>query len=372
MELQELRQLIAKYNAGQATPAEQEFIEAWYDSIHGEEAVLDDTEWNKIEMQLHQRLQPVTGQATPLRVVKRSGFRYWRAVAAAAVILVAGAGIIYWQQQHQPLVNIASDDLAPGTHRATLITENGQHISLVNNVSAMVPSGNAMQTNGLIRYNHSAPTSLDGAGMMNTITTPRGGTYEVVLTDGTKVWLNAASSLRFPVYFAGNERTVTLEGEAYFEVAPDAAKPFRVHTLRQTTEVLGTHFNVNAYNDEPVITTTLTQGSIRVGNGQDSTLVKPGEQTLLSNAGLHLLKDADTSTAMAWQHEQFAFNNADISAIMRQLGRWYDVEVVFDGALPAERFSGKISRNVKASTALQVLAASGINFKIEGRKIILK
>lgn len=372
MELQELRQLIAKYNAGQATPAEREFIEAWYDSIHGEDAVLDDREWHKMGMQLHQRLQPATGQDLPLRVVKRGGFRYWRTVAAAALILVAGAGI-YYLQHRQPAMVVADADLAPGTRRATLITEDGQRIALVNNVSALVPTGKAIQANGLIRYNNNStlPSRAD-AGIMNTISTPRGGTYEVVLTDGTKVWLNAASSLHFPVYFAGNERTVTLDGEAYFEVAPDAAKPFHVITRQQRTDVLGTHFNINAYTDEPVITTTLTQGSVRVGNGQDSTLLQPGNQTLLSKESLRLVRDADTSTAMAWQHDQFAFNNADISAIMRQLGRWYDVEVVFDGPLPAERFSGKISRNVNASTALQVLAASGINFKIEGRKIILK
>lgn len=371
MELQELRQLIAKYNAGQATPAEQEFIEAWYDSIHGEETVLDDREWHNMEMQLHQRLQSATGQALPLRAVKRGGFRYWRAVAAAALILVAGAGVLYVQQHRQP-VAVTAADLAPGTHRATLITEDGQHISLVNNVSALVPTGKAMQANGLIRYNNDAPASKADAGIMNTISTPRGGTYEIVLTDGTKVWLNAASSLRFPVYFAGNERTVTLDGEAYFEVAPDAAKPFHVITRQQRTDVLGTHFNINAYTDEPVITTTLTQGSVRVTDMQDSCLLQPGSQALLGKGRLSLVKEADTATAMAWQHEQFAFNNADISAIMRQLGRWYDVDVVFDGPLPAERFSGKISRNVKASTALQVLAASGINFKIEGRKIILK
>ena len=206
----------------------------------------------------------------------------------------------------------------------------------------------------------------------NTITIPNGGQYQLILADGTKVWLNAASSLKFPTAFPGKQRTVELTGEAYFEVAKNKNQPFNVKTPTQTVQVLGTHFNINAYSNEPFVKTTLLEGSVNVSSAGGSLLLKPGQQALLNNSGLATLKDdVDTDEAIAWRNGLFQFNDVDIKTIMRQVARWYDVDVEFKGQVPAYTFHGKISRNLNASTVLKIFELSGINFTIEGRKIIV-
>jgi ferric-dicitrate binding protein FerR (iron transport regulator) len=228
---------------------------------------------------------------------------------------------------------------------------------------------------GQLSYKRSASTTSSTISY-NTVSTPRGGQYQLVLTDGTKVWLNAASSLRFPTSFIGNDRRVEITGEAYFEVAHDNKKPFFVAVADMNVEVLGTHFNINAYPDERTIKTTLLEGAVKVESQNQSALLVPGEQARLLNAPLEdgnrrlqTINHVDLEQVVAWKNGKFQFNQASVETIMRQVSRWYDVEVVFEGPIPDKRFNGKMYRNVNASQVLSILEEGGIHFRIEGNKV---
>jgi ferric-dicitrate binding protein FerR (iron transport regulator) len=209
---------------------------------------------------------------------------------------------------------------------------------------------------------------------MNTLTTPRGGQYEVVLPDGTRVWLNSNTSLTYPIIFQGKERHVELTGEAYFEVAKNAAAPFFVKTQSQTVEVLGTHFNINSYADEKSVKTTLLEGRVKItGNGNRKTVsLKPGQQSINNLAIIYIINDADIEEAVAWKNGKFLFRNTDLQTVMRQLSRWYDVDVEYKGTVATKHYRGRISRNVTVSQVFEILKTSGVNFIINGRTIIVK
>jgi len=206
----------------------------------------------------------------------------------------------------------------------------------------------------------------------NTIETPKGGKFQIKLPDGSKVWLNAASSLRFPTVFNGSKRQVELKGEAYFEVSPDKSKIFEVNTRNQVVQVLGTHFNINAYLDEPTVNTTLLEGSVRVSDLRTniSQLLKPGEQSQLSEQ-IEVINLKNTNEAVAWKEGYFQFDEADIKTVMRQIERWYDVSVVYEGYLPNYRFGGEIERNLSLLQVLKVLEKTKVHFRLEGREVIV-
>jgi ferric-dicitrate binding protein FerR (iron transport regulator) len=196
----------------------------------------------------------------------------------------------------------------------------------------------------------------------------------VELPDGTKVWLNSSSSLTYPVSFTGKERRVELTGEAYFEVAKNASSPFFVKTSGQTVKVLGTHFNINSYEDERSVKTTLLEGSVVIINnaGKQTANLKPGQQSVNKAASFDIIDNADIDEAIAWKNGKFLFRNTDLQTVMRQLSRWYDVDVEYQGAIAMRHYRGKISRNVPVSQVFEILKTSGINFIINGRTIIVK
>jgi ferric-dicitrate binding protein FerR (iron transport regulator) len=205
---------------------------------------------------------------------------------------------------------------------------------------------------------------------MNTVATPRGGQYQLVLNDGSKVWLNSASSLSFPAVFKGKTREVEITGEAYFEVAKNAKMPFKVKVNNTVVEVFGTHFNIMAYNDEAEMTTTLLEGSVKISNKQYTNMLKPGQQATINHNGpIRVTDEPDADDAIAWKEGIFQFRDADLEAIMRQAARWYDVQVSFAGKIPSKEFTGRISRNVKASELMGMLKYMGVNFKIEDKHI---
>ena len=213
--------------------------------------------------------------------------------------------------------------------------------------------------------------NLTGKLSFNTITTPRGGQYQVVLPDGSMVLLNAGSSLTYPTLFTGAERKVELTGEAYFEVAHNPAMPFRVCSKGQVVEVLGTHFNINAYDDEPGIKTTLLQGKVKVtATVKKQTLIlQPGEQAFLGISAFNE-HDVDVDQAVAWKNGLFMFDGDDIQQVMRSISRWYDVDVTYKGAAPADLFSGSVSKFSNVSEVLNTLQATGkVHFSIEGKNI---
>lgn len=320
------------------------------------------------------------------------GIRRWWAAAAVLLMLVSGSYFLFFSHQTvQTNVTVENgNDVAPGGNKAVLTLSNGKNIILDSgNKGLLASQGNTYimkVDSGLLAYvPKSKKTSSDSGGRkieiktsFNTLTTPRGGQYKLMLPDGTKVWLNAASSIRFPTVFAGQDREVQISGEVYFEIAKDAVRPFKVKKGNLTIEVLGTHFNVNAYNNEPNAKVTLTEGRIRVSQltpddnkkAKNSQLLNPGEQIQVNQGGkMKLIKNANINKAISWKDGYFSFDNSSLPEVMRQLSRWYDVQVVYIGNMPDERFGGDIPRNSQLSQVLQMLRTSGVKFTIEGRDV---
>ncbi|WP_442591285.1 FecR family protein [Pedobacter sp. AW31-3R] len=308
---------------------------------------------------------------------KNSWLKY--AVAASVLIFMA-IGTYFFVNKQTERTQIAKADFIPGGNKAVLTLSNGSTIILDNARNGTLASQGGTSVNkiqdGEINYEASTGGQAEAGSTpsYNMISTPKGGEYHIVLADGTKVWLNSVSSISFPTAFTGKDRQVVITGEVYFEVAKNKTKPFIVKAGNQLVQVLGTHFNINSYTDEPDIKTTLLEGSVNIRqlNNSYSALLEPGQQAVNRSSGPILVQAADMEQAVAWKNGLFQINDASISTIMRQASRWYDVEVEYEGKIPQRQFSGKIKRNVKASEFLQMLAYFDVHFRIEGRKIIVK
>lgn len=300
--------------------------------------------------------------------------RWW--AAAAAILLLGGAA---WMRLHHPApkallagkaVPVFKNDVPPGNNKAVLTLGDGSTVTLDSGANKVIGQG-IQQHNGQLQYNTPGATT---AVSYNTLTTPRGGQFQIVLPDGTKVWLNAASSIRYPTAFTGPERKVDVTGEAYFEVAANAGIPFRVGVnQRAEIEVLGTHFNINAYPEEANINTTLLEGKVKVMAGkQPGTLLLPGEQASLNAAGnMRILKDIDTDQIIAWKDGWFQFHLSTLPEVMRQVSRWYDVEVSYQGTISDKAFEGRIQRDLTLTQMLKILEKNQVRFQVNGKKIIV-
>lgn len=315
--------------------------------------------------------------------------RIWYRVAAAAVVLllfsVGGYFIFHHSASDQTADTSkqhASDnnDVAPGGNRAVLTLADGTQIILDSASTGAVTQQGSTKIikldNGQLAYN--SLNKKSGEILYNTISTPKGGQYQIVLADGSKVWLNAASSLRFPASFSGKERKVELTGEGYFEVAKNTSMPFRVNVGDMQVEVLGTHFNVNAYEDEHSVATTLLEGTVRIKSEasidpeSDAVTLRPGEQADLAKDGdLKINHSVNLTEVVAWKDGNFEFNNTPVADIMQQISRWYDVEIDYKGALPAQQLTGKISRGVNLSQLIEMIQYTGVNAEINNKKIII-
>ncbi|NBB30070.1 FecR family protein [Cellulophaga sp. BC115SP] len=312
---------------------------------------------------------------------------FWRTTygMAASVALIISFGFFGWLQYNANLkrtenriVEVKSfeqHDVLPGGDKAVLTLDDGSKVVLDNSANGSL--GKQGETD--IRKTQSGKVVYEGGQvavakpMFNTLTTPKGGQYQVVLSDGTKVWLNAASSLRFPTAFTGNERRVEMTGEVYFEVAKNPKMPFKVITQGQEVEVLGTHFNVMAFQNEKVIKTTLLEGSVKVSNNEKTAVLQPGQQSKVGiNSNIfRTVNDVNIEEELAWKNGYFQFNDASLEQVMRQIERWYDVDIEYVGKIPNEHFTGKLPRNTNLSNVLKILSMSEVEFKIEGKKIII-
>jgi transmembrane sensor len=311
------------------------------------------------------------------------------ATSAAAVLVILTAAYFLWQynkhdkgiEVKEEVKKVAQKVIGPAQRIASLTLANGSKIMLDSaNTGELAKQGGAvvLNENGTLKYQAKTPAQEV---LFNTLTTAYAQTYAMSLADGTKAWLNAGASIRYPVEFNGNERRVEITGEVYFEVAHDANKPFIVHVSSQKSagldvQVLGTHFNINAYDDEAAIRTTLLEGSVRVqsviGNRQ-SVILKPGEQVSLSQSSqLSQPIPVQTEEVIAWKNGVFSFKDADIDVVMRQLIKWYDIEVVYEGATPSDKISGEMQRNFTLPQVAENLEfMTGLHFRIEGRKLIV-
>lgn len=313
--------------------------------------------------------------------------RYMKRLAVAAVFIMMLSAVAWWLLSKKPAqpeiaqVNKVKKEtpLVPGGNRAILKLSDGTEIILDSaGDGTLVQQGQAKVIklgDGQLSYQSTDNTSAEP--VYNTISTPRGGQYQLILADGSKVWLNASSSLRYPASFSGKERRVELTGEGYFEVAKNATMPFHVQVNNMEVEVLGTHFNINSYTDEPAIRTTLLEGSVKTAIGPDhnreqSAILKPGEQAVLTaDSRLTIHDNIDIDEVMAWKNGLFQFKAADIKTVLRQAERWYDVQFEYKENIP-ERFSGQISRSANADQLLKILELTGkVKFEYKGKTIIV-
>lgn len=305
-----------------------------------------------------------------------------RKIAAALIIILVTSATYFIvtrydkDQAVQPgtVVQVTNDRL-PGTNRATLTLADGSVVYLDSTAAGTIAQqGNASVTksdNGELVYQQLAGAGQETGLMFNTIVVPRGGTYELVLSDGTHVWLNSASTLKYPSSFTTNERNVELTGEAYFEVAKNPSKPFHVIAKNMKVEVVGTHFNMMVYEEENVQKVTLLEGAVNVVSQKSGVELKPGKQASLNLQNQKLgVEEVDADESVAWIKGYFQVNRID-EVFMRQLARWYDIEVVYEGAIKPNEFKGTIARSIKLSNVVQALRESGINCRIENNKLII-
>lgn len=301
--------------------------------------------------------------------------------AAAAILITFSIGLLFFSPKTEQPVQIVKqkkDKIVPGGNKAILTLADGSKITLDDAKTGEIANQGLVQiiktADGKLAYQETnSSTSLKSAqDSYNVVETPRGGKYQVTLPDGTMVWLNAASILKYPVRFKGAERRVELIGEAYFEVAHNEKLPFRVVSNKQTVEVLGTHFNIQAYNDESVWKTTLLEGSVRISSLNNTSLLKPVQQAQVTENGTLSVSEANIEEALAWKNGYFRFHKEGIETIMRKISRWYDVDIEFKGAITDEKFNGTSSFDKNIEQVLEVLETTeAVHFKIEGRRIIV-
>lgn len=323
-----------------------------------------------IESRVLSRINP------PVKSLRPSFLRRYRVAAAAILIILAGSATWFLIRKQNTdggtnrLVNITKD-VQPGSSGAILTLADGSNIVLdttQNGFVAMQGNARLLKTaDGQIRYEE-LPTTNQVA--YNTLTAPKGKQFNIKLPDGTQVWLNAASSIRYPTNFAGTQRTVEITGEVYLEVASNPVMPFVVKSRGQEVTVLGTHFNINAYPDERVVRTTLLEGSVKVSEGKNTVILRPGEQSVL--ASTLIVRKVNAQDAVSWKDGFFSYRHTEIKGIMRQLSRWYDVEVVYEGVNPDQTFTGKIDRNLTLSQVLKILEQTKVHFRIEdGKRLVI-
>lgn len=387
----EFYNLVTRYLAGTASPEEEKLLLRYYDFLQENQLSWDEDRmgnYGEVKKEVYRRaLNEIAGHE---KISNRNKISYlfsnWRLAVAAASISVILLSVVAWFQLKSPAEQVAKEndkpaspvmrDIAPGGNKAILTLADGSQVVLEDaDNGAITQQSNVTVSktkNGQLVYRagDTGQQVQNKIPAFNTIKTPVGGQYRVVLSDGTKVWLNSSSSIKFPVVFSGNERSVEIEGEAYFEVAKDKRKPFKVFSDDQAVEVLGTHFNVNAYRDEPNIKTTLAEGSVKVSSDGISNTITPGQQVRLSRKSHAMnIVAVDTEAAISWKDGLFVFNDEDIHSIMRKISRWYGVEVVFQNDIN-EKFGGVISKFENVSQVLKILEVTEtIHFKIEKRRI---
>jgi ferric-dicitrate binding protein FerR (iron transport regulator) len=380
----ELESILKKYLEGRATPEETNFLEQYYNYLEdqpGLSTLLSDAENKKIEQRNWERLNAQIDEPSyTISTHQVPFYSKWRWVAAASIILALGlSGLFFFNnkndKQHQIVqTSVPNDIKPPEENRATITLTNGQTVYLDSAaIGSLAVQGSVKLVklaNGKIAYQTGSDEIIKKP-VYNTLTNPKGSrVVDMTLADGSRVWLNAGSSITYPVVFIENERTVVITGEAYFEVAPDKIKPFKVTKGQVQVEVLGTHFNVNAYDDEKNIKVTLLEGAVRLKTNQENQVLKPGEQAQVSGT-ISIFKNVDVEAVMAWKDGRFKFSSVDIETIMRQVARWYDIDIEYRGKVEGT-LSGGLARNVYASQLFHVLELTDkVRFEIEGRKVIV-
>jgi transmembrane sensor len=368
----EFKMLLDKIN-DILSPEEEVIFDAWYKESASHRDYFERVqnnykiEINDFDIDLDKAWSTVDKKISP----KKNNRSYYRYAVAASIALLIGVGYFSLTNKvitkPQTVVEKNSNDI-------TLTLSDGSKVVLTdkkNGVVANDKSAVITTKDGQIRYDQNNEKHT-GKVTYNTLITPNGKTFQVELPDGTIVWMNAGSSLKYPTYFEGSQRSVVLTGEAYFEVAHNEKMPFRVLSNAQQVEVLGTHFNIRAYTNEPILKTTLLEGKIKISEEGNSLLVKPGQQILVSLSN-HTMRsiEVNTDAAVAWRKRLFYFENARYDEIMREIERWYDVEVSYKGKIPEGQFEGAIQKDLKLEQVLKMLESKDVHFKVAGKEVIV-
>ncbi len=381
-------ELIRKYLEGTATPEEEALLQSWYtETARDQPAISEEPDYPAIGAEILQKLRaeqqdlPGIDRPAPPKLDQTKAkpvVRIWPRVAVAAAILLAlslGSLLVLHKKPEPAIVQAQpkENDIPPAGTTATLTLLDGSTVKVDSTQNATLSQqGNItiQSHDGQLIYTPGQSTTQTPATAFNTLTTTPGEHYAVTLPDGTKAWLNAGSSITYPIAFAGTERSVTVTGELYFEMVYNPKQPFRITVKDQTVEDIGTHLNIKAYDDDSATSTTLIEGSIKVSKGPASAILKPGQQaTVRPDGSVFQVKTVDTDQAIAWKNGYFSFDRADIQTVMREMARWYNIKVIFKGALPKTMFKGKVYKNINASEALKILSYFGAHFTIDGRTI---
>jgi len=365
--------LLNRYLLGECTADERRLVEKSYNKFALKTQWIEsDINFDRIADEQWAEIEQMIG-----RPKKNSSHVWKRIAAAAAIFFVICMGIFY--QLNRGEGSIAQSDIQPGGNKAYLTLSNGRKIELGSRSNGQVATQNGISINktdeGRIIYSIGGHKKAEEKTGYNTIETPKGGQYQLILPDGSSVWLNAASSLRYALDLGDKTaREVDLQGEAYFEIKHDKSRPFKVKTAGGTVEVLGTHFNVNSYRDDALEKTTLLEGSVRISNKMalSTKVLTPGQQSILSKEGRLIVANADMEAATAWKNGLFVFDDETLADIMKRVSRWYDVEVEFRNVDTQLLFGGSVSRYDNVSKVLSKLErVGGVHFKVEGRRIIV-
>jgi len=365
MDRNRLNELIARYKDGTLTQEEKALLDTWYLQLSQQ------PEPSISERDLQHRLDVIWGDLEINRV-QRSRYRRFTAYFSVAALLVMGLGFYFNKSNKEGMAKeISQTDILPATNKATLTLPNGGKVALSGQQDGIVVGNKTVTYYDGTMISHAAVDSVQiTADTKLSLTTPKGGKYRVILSDGTKVWLNAVSTLTYPAEFTGDRREVEIVGEAYFEVV-NTPLPFIVKTRGQEVTVLGTEFNINAYAVEAVVKTTLVNGAIRVDARDETLYLEPGEQAVSGHTTLHKMK-ADMDVAISWKSELFVFKDEPLPSILLQLSRWYDIEVDYDG-VSNMKLDGEIPRTFTLEEVIRSLeAGSDIKFSLNERRLTVK
>lgn len=373
--------LIEKFEQGRASEEDMQELDVWFRSQEANTDLTDSLTPEQQELAKSNLLKRISNRIDselpkeailPRRKIISS---VWVKMSAACLLLIC-IGAYFFLNNEQPAQPETADlvtDFAPGSNKAVLTLGNGKQIVLDEaQTGKLADEGNTIikkTDEGKIVYGQNGKNQ---SVVSNTLATPKGGTYHLILADGTAVWLNASSSITYPSAFTGNTREVSISGEAYLEVAHNPGKPFRVKTGTQTVEVLGTHFNINAYDGQHAIKTTLLEGSVALTSAGQRKLLKPGQQGSLAGNTIRITK-VDVAEVMAWKDGFFDFTDADIQTVMEEFSRWYNLDIVFDGQQTKETFTGRIPRSWSFAKVMNIMGTfKSTHITTKGRRVMVK
>lgn len=390
IESTKLENLFEKYFSKTASPDERIELAGLINEAQNKEEIirLFSNAWEKYQgdgmiisaEKTEEILEHILGKrkAAAVHEMNTRNFKWWRWIAAAVVISIIATGIFLIANRNSNMQIAKKEiktDVAPGKQGAILTLSDGRQIVLdTANNGKLAEEGKSkiIKQDGQLSYSSNQQPTTSNI-LYNTVTTPKGRQYALVLADGSKVWLNAASSITFPTAFTGNERKVTVTGEVFFSVVHNRKMPFKVMANEEEIEDLGTEFNVNAYSDESSVATTLLAGAVKVSRGDKILKLSPGQQSVLDDKGsLTLNRDVNTEEIVAWKDGYFHFESADLKTILRQFSRWYDIEVIYEGHITDRKFFGIVKRSNTLTKVLEMLQDNNIVYQIEGKKLIVK